>query len=123
MSPITWATATVDWVLDARADSVDYLGRQANKLTVQLATAKTDATGAFSVQLKAPQDFGGLHDIYAVIDGVQVAKGGFLVARSGSISPKSGPIGTMITVKSPGSARACTRAARRSCTTTTTSAP
>jgi hypothetical protein len=95
---ITWGTATVDWVLDARADSVDYLGRQANKIAVQLATAKTDASGAFSVQLKAPQDFGGLHDIYAVIDGVQVAKGGFLVARSGSISPKSGPIGTMVTV-------------------------
>jgi len=99
---LTWATATVDWVLDPRADSVDYLGRQANKLTVQLATAQTDASGAFSVQLKAPQDFGGLHDVYAVVGGLQVAKGGFLLARSGSISPKSGPIGTMITVKYTG---------------------
>lgn len=95
---VTWGTATVDWVLDPRADSVDYLGRKANKVTVQLATARTDANGAFSVQLKAPQDFGGLHDIYAVMDGLQVAKGGFLVARSASISPKRGPIGTMITV-------------------------
>jgi hypothetical protein len=95
---ITWGTATVDWVLDPRADSVDYLGRKANKLTVRLATATTDGNGAFSVQLKAPQDFGGLHDIYAVMDGVQVARGGFLLLRSGSMSPKSGPIGTMITV-------------------------
>ena len=95
---LTWSTATVDWVLDPRADSVDYLGRQANKITVQLATAQTDANGAFSVQLKAPQDFGGLHDVYAVVGGLQVAKGGFLLARSGSMSPKSGPIGTMITV-------------------------
>ena len=54
----------------------------------------TSASGAFSVQLKAPQDFGGLHEIYAVVDGVQVAKGGFLLARSASISPKRGPIGT-----------------------------
>ena len=99
---ITWSTATVDWVLDPRADSVDYLGRQANKTTVQLATAQTDASGAFSVQLKVPQDFGGLHDIYAVVGGLQVAKGGFLLSRSGSISPKSGPIGTMITVKYTG---------------------
>jgi len=95
---LTWATANVDWVLDPRADSVDYLGRKTTKLTVQLATAHTDASGAFSVQLKAPQDFGGLHDIFAVVDGVQVAKGGFLLARSASISPKKGPIGTMITV-------------------------
>ena len=95
---LTWSTANVDWVLDARADSVDYLGRKATKFTVQLATARTTASGAFSVQLKAPTDFGGLHEIYAVVDGLQVAKGGFLIARSASISPKQGPIGTMITV-------------------------
>ena len=113
-----------DWVVDARPDSVDYLGRKATKLTVVSATAKTDASGAFSVKLKAPKDFGGIHDIYAVVDGVQVAKGGFLVARSATISPKQGPIGTMITVTYTGSRLvACTRAARRSCTTTTTSAP
>ena len=46
----------------------------------------------------APKDFGGIHDIYAVVDGKQVAKGGFLIARSASISPKKGPIGTMLTV-------------------------
>lgn len=95
---LTWGTANVDWVLDARADSVDYLGRKATKYTVQLAKAHTDASGAFSVQLKAPEDFGGLHEIYAVVDGLQVAKGGFLIARSASISPKKGPIGTMITI-------------------------
>src|SRR5262249_40914211 len=95
---LTWGTATVDWLLDPRPDSVDYLGRKANKLTVQLATTHTDAKGAFSVQLKVPQDWGGLHDIYAVVDGIQVAKGGFLIARSASISPKKGPIGTPITV-------------------------
>jgi hypothetical protein len=95
---LTWGTANVDWVLDARADSVDYLGRQATKYVVRLATTRTDARGGFSVQLKAPRDFGGLHEIYAVIGGLQVAKGGFLLARSASISPKSGPIGTMITV-------------------------
>ena len=95
---LTWGTANVDWVLDARADSVDYLGRKATKFAVQLAKVHTSASGAFSVQLKAPQDFGGLHEIYAVVDGVQVAKGGFLLARSASITPKRGPIGTMITI-------------------------
>ena len=86
------------WVVDARPDSVDYLGRSASKVQVVLAQAQTDATGNLSVKLKAPRDFGGIHDIYAVIDGVQVAKGGFLIARSATISPKQGPIGTMLTV-------------------------
>jgi hypothetical protein len=95
---LTWSTANVDWLLDARPDSVDYLGRKATNYNVQLAVAHTDASGAFNLTVKAPQDWGGLHDIYAVVDGVQVAKGGFLVARHASISPKRGPIGTPIKI-------------------------
>ena len=95
---LTWSTASIDWQLDARPDSVDYLGRKATNYTVQLAVAHTDASGSFSLTVKAPQDWGGLHDIYAVVDGVQVAKGGFLIARHATISPKSGPIGTPITI-------------------------
>ena len=95
---IVWATANVTWVVDARPDSVDYLGRSATKIQVVLGQAQTDAQGKLSVKLTAPKDFGGVHDIYAVINGVQVAHGGFLVARSATISPKRGPIGTMITV-------------------------
>ncbi len=95
---IVWGTAKVTWVVDARPDSVDYLGRKADKFSVVVATTKTDAAGAFSVSLRAPKDFGGIHDIYAVVDGVQVAKGGYLIARTASITPKKGPIGTMITL-------------------------
>jgi hypothetical protein len=95
---VTWGTATVNWVLDARADSVDYMGRTATKFTVLLTTTHTDATGAFKVTLAAPHDFGGLHDIYAVVDGMQVAKGGFLIARHATMTPKKGPIGTPITI-------------------------
>ena len=95
---LTWSTATVDWLLDPRADSVDYLGRKTNKFTVRIATAHTDANGAFSVPLKTPHDWGGLHDIYAVVDGVQVAKGGFLIKRHATISTHRGPVGTPITI-------------------------
>jgi hypothetical protein len=95
---IAWNTASVTWVVDPRPDSVDYLGRKAEKIAVVLAKTKTDATGSFSLKLKAPKDFGGIHDLYAVIDGVQVAKGGFLIARWAKMTPKRGPIGTMITL-------------------------
>jgi hypothetical protein len=95
---IVWGTANVTWVVDPRPDSVDYLGRKADKVAVVIATAKTDASGAFSLNLKAPRDFGGIHDVYAVINGVQVAKGGFLIARWAKMTPRSGPVGTMITL-------------------------
>ena len=95
---IVWMTANVTYILDARADSVDYIGEKADKIAVQIGTAKTDASGKFTAPLKVPQDFGGLHDIYAVVGGVQVAKGGYLVSKTVSIKPKQGPIGTPITI-------------------------
>jgi hypothetical protein len=95
---LTWGTANVTWLLDPRPDSVDYLGRQTTKFPVVLATTQTDATGSFAALLSVPKDWGGIHDLYAVVDGVQYAKGGILLARRASISPKSGPIGTDITV-------------------------
>ena len=95
---IVWNTASVTWVVDPRPDSVDYLGRKADKIAVVIGKTRTDPTGSFSLKLKAPKDFGGIHDIYAVIDGVQVAKGGFLIARWAKMTPKRGPIGTMITL-------------------------
>ena len=95
---IIWKTANVSWVVDARPDSVDYLGRSVTKLGVQIASTSTDASGNFSVGLVAPADFGGIHEIYAVIDGVQMSKGGFLIARTATMTPKKGPIGTMVTL-------------------------
>ena len=95
---LIWMTASVRYVLDVKSDSVDYLGRKVDKIGVVLGTGRTDASGAFSITAKAPKDFGGIHDLYAVVDGVQVAKGGFLLERQVKISPKSGPVGTPITV-------------------------
>ncbi len=95
---IVWSTSNVTWVVDARPDSVDYLGRKSEKVAVVLAKTTTDAAGAFSINLKAPKDFGGIHDVYAVIDGVQVARTGFLISRSATMTPKKGPVGTMITL-------------------------
>jgi hypothetical protein len=95
---IVWNTANVTWIVDARPDSVDYLGRQASKIGVVVGSAHTDASGSFSLSLVAPKDFGGIHDLYAVVDGMQVAKGGFLIERSAHISVAKGPIGTPVTV-------------------------
>jgi hypothetical protein len=97
---IVWTTSNVNWVLDARPDSVDYIGQSETKgIGVVLGTTKTDAKGAFKLSLKAPRDFGAIHDVYAVIDGVQVAKGGYLISRTLRVTPLRGPVGTPITVR------------------------
>ena len=95
---LTWSTATVTWVLDPQPMTVDYRGRAATPLAVVIKKVTTNGSGAFSLSLKVPDDWGGIHDIYAVIGGKEVAHGGFLMQRSFSISPTSGPIGTPITI-------------------------
>ena len=96
---IAWMTANIRYILDPKPDSVDYIGRKVDRIAVALAKTVTTSSGGFSVTFAAPVDFGGIHDLYAVVDGVQVAKGGFLLQRTVKISPTRGPVGTTITVK------------------------
>lgn len=96
--PLTWSTADGAWIVDVQPNTVNYMGTKYTKYNVDLATVTTDASGAFSYKTKIPRDFGGVHDIYAVKDGVALAHGGFQMSTTLTISPKSGPIGTPITV-------------------------
>lgn len=96
--PLTWSTADGTWVTDIQPNSVNYLGTKYTKYSVDMATVTTDASGAFSYKTTAPSDFGGVHDIYAVQNGVAIAHGGFQYRRTLTISPSSGPIGTPITI-------------------------
>src|SRR5579872_2301823 len=93
---VTWSSANDTWVVDPEIGTVNYMGFQRTKLNVVLAHTTTDGGGNFTIHLKAPNDFGGVHDIYADINGTQEAHGGFLISRRLILSPKSGPIGTPI---------------------------
>ena len=99
---LVWNTANTSYLLDITPENVQYYGRQLDQVSVVLGRAKTDADGRLAVSLKAPRDFGGVHEIYAVADGVQLAKGGFMIARSVTLSPRRGPVGTPITIKVTG---------------------
>ena len=95
---LTWGTSNGTWVADVQPSSINYLGTSITKFAVNMAVVTTDSSGAFSFSAKAPSDFGGVHDIYAVANGVALAHGGFQMTRSLKISPTSGPIGTPITI-------------------------
>ena len=96
--PLTWSTADGAWIVDVQPNSVNYMGSKYIKYNVDIATVTTDANGAFTYFTKIPRDFGGVHDIYAVQNGVAIAHGGFQMNTTLKISPTSGPIGTPITV-------------------------
>ncbi len=95
---LTWSTATGYWKADLLPNSVNYKGYGWDKFHVVMGKITTDASGAFKFTAKMPEDFGGPHDIYAVVNGVAVAKGAVQMTPTISITPKSGALGTPITV-------------------------
>ena len=99
---LTWSTATGAWLADVQPNTVNYRGLKYDKWQVKLDSITTDANGAFTYKAVAPEDFGGPHDIYAVANGVAVAKGGFQVNPNFKMTPASGPIGTVIKINYTG---------------------
>jgi hypothetical protein len=95
---LTWSTNSATWVADVEPNTVNYLGTSYSKSTVVMTTVTTDASGDFSFAATAPADFGGVHDIYAVSNGVAVAHGGFELLRILTVTPRKGPVGTPITI-------------------------
>ncbi len=96
---LTWSTADGYWKVGVDPTTVNYLGNGYTKYNMNLAEVTTDANGGFTYKTTIPRDFGGLHDIYALDGTTPVAHGGYQMNPTISISPKSGPVGTVITVE------------------------
>lgn len=98
---LVWGTTeNASWGVEVTPATVNYLGVNwvSTPLYVDIATITTDAQGSFTYKTKTPSDFGGTHDVYAVVGGAAAGKGGMQIGRTFSMSPKSGPIGTPFTV-------------------------
>ena len=95
---LTWGTSSATWLADVEPNTVNYLGTSYSKFNVVLGQVTTDATGAFRLATSVPADFGGIHDIYAVVNGAAVGHAGFEELRILKVTPTSGPVGTPITI-------------------------
>ena len=96
---LTWGTVTGGWVVE---DYYRFLGKKYAESTVSLGTFTVDGSGRLDARFSIPEDFGGVHEVIALIDGKPVAQNGIEVTQSFELTPASGPLGTPIELKVKG---------------------
>src|SRR4029078_3048211 len=94
----SWSTVEASYVTKVLPDNLEYHERKYDEKRVVLGRARADAHGRVNAKFTAPEDFGEVHDVFAVVEGRDIARGGFRTLRSASFTPKAGPVGTPITI-------------------------
>lgn len=93
-----WTTVAGRWKVEGER----YLGREYLPATEPIATVQTDAAGRFATRFRAPEDFGFMHDVVLRQGSRVLTQAGFSIDTTVEISPRSGPVGTPITIEVKG---------------------
>jgi len=96
---LNWGTVTGGWVIE---NYYYFRGKKYSKATSSLGKFPVDASGRLDATFAIPEDYGGVHDIIATIDGEPVAQNGVEVTQSFEMTPLSGPVGTPIELRVKG---------------------
>ncbi|HXJ01503.1 MAG TPA: hypothetical protein VNH44_09775 [Micropepsaceae bacterium] len=89
-----WRTVSGRW----NVTETEYKGRQYTPATLLMGKAKSDGQGRLSATFTTPDDFGFDHDIMLQQGDRLMTQTSYSVDMTVDISPKSGPVGTPITV-------------------------
>jgi hypothetical protein len=93
---LQWSTVSGGWVIQ---DYYYFRGRKYSETTVSLGKFPVSASGRLDATFAIPEDYGGVHDILATIDGRVVAQNGVDVTQSFEMAPLSGPVGTPVELR------------------------
>jgi hypothetical protein len=96
---LTWGTVTGGWVIEGY---YHFRGKKYQESKTPLGQFTTDATGNLDATFNVPEDYGGVHEVVAAVDGTNVAQDGIEVTQSFAMTPASGPIGTPIELRVKG---------------------
>jgi hypothetical protein len=98
-----WTSQNASWKVQA-IPTPQVTGIATTPLVYNLGSTQSDASGAFSVQIVVPSDYGGSHNIQAYVsNGTAISPvAAFFLAPSFRISPASGPAGSPINVVATG---------------------
>jgi len=93
---LAWGTVTGGWVIE---DYYQFRGKKYSETTSKLGQFRVDSSGRLDARFTIPEDYGGVHEILALINGKVVAQNGIDVTQTFEITPTSGPVGTPIELK------------------------
>src|SRR6266446_6545759 len=93
---LQWGTVAGGWVVE---DYYHFKGKKYTETTSGLGKFDIDSNGRLDARFVIPEDYGGVHEVTAVIEGRPVAQNAIEVTQSFQMSPASGPTGTPIELK------------------------
>lgn len=96
---LQWGTVSGGWVIE---NYYYFRGRKYSETKLPLGKFPVDDRGRLDASFLIPEDYGGVHDVIATIDGTVVAQNGVEVTQSFEMTPQSGPIGTPIEIRVKG---------------------
>ena len=96
---LKWDTVSGGWVIQGY---YYFRGRKYSETTLSLGKFPVDVSGRLDATFVIPEDYGGVHDVIATIDGRVVAQNGVEVTQSFEMTPLSGPVGTPIELRVKG---------------------
>jgi hypothetical protein len=99
MVDLTWGTVTGGWVIE---DYYHFRGKKYAEASTSLGQFHVDADGRLNARFTVPEDYGGVHEVIARIDGKPVAQNAINLTQSFELTPSSGPVGTPVELKVKG---------------------
>lgn len=96
---LIWMSAEGEWNIE---DQYVVVGPEYSETESVIAEGTANADGEWEGSFNIPEGFGGDHTIYVVSDESKVGQANFTVDPTFVMEPKSGPVGTEVTVKVEG---------------------
>ena len=96
---LKWSTVTGGWVIE---DNYYFRGKKYSETTLSLGKFPVGSGGHLDASFAIPEDYGGVHDVIAMVDDKAVAQNGIEVTQSFEMTPLSGPTGTPIELRVKG---------------------
>jgi hypothetical protein len=96
---LIWETVKGDWVIE---DYYYFRGRKFENVRASLGTFTIATNGRLEGKFTIPEDYGGFHEVIAMVDGEALAQRSLEVTQTFEMTPSSGPVGTVVEIKVTG---------------------